>query len=121
MQVVAEIGGGVEAGASAEGFEALGEEAAHAVGGGLIVAGGFDLDEFADGADESGLFGFEVAETVGPVGIFFGHVSYAPSGLDHIGFGNPRLAPWAAIFRRFRGWGSLRVSAASTLRAKRTV
>src|SRR5450755_1645429 len=31
------------------------------------------------------------------------HVSYAPPGLGHFSLSHPRLAPWAAIFRRFRG------------------
>ena len=57
LQVVAESVGGMHSGASAEGFESFGEEPGHAVRGGFVVAGGFDLDEFADGADERVLLG----------------------------------------------------------------
>ena len=60
LQVVAEVGGVVNVGVAADGFEVSGEEGAHAVGGGLVVAGGFDLDELADGLDDFFLAGFEV-------------------------------------------------------------
>ena len=64
LQVVAVVFG-VDAGARAtEGFEGAGEKGAHAIGGGLMVAGRFDLDELADGFEERVLARFEVAEAV---------------------------------------------------------
>ena len=49
-----------------DGFEIPGEEGAHAVGGGLVVAGRFDLDELADGLDDFFLAGFEIEEALAP-------------------------------------------------------
>jgi len=51
---------------SADRFEISGEEGTHAVGGGLVVAGRFDLDELADGLDNFFLAGFKVEEAVAP-------------------------------------------------------
>jgi hypothetical protein len=59
----------MNASASAHGLEAPGEERAHAVGGRLVVAGRFDLDELADGLNDFFLAGFEVAEALGPEGV----------------------------------------------------
>ena len=66
LHAVAEIGGGMHLQVSTEGFEIAGEECAHAVGGGLVVTGRFDLDELADGLDDFFLAGFEVAQALGP-------------------------------------------------------
>ena len=66
LQAVGVVFGAMDTSASAYGFEAAGEEGAHAVGGGLVVAGRFDLDEFADGLDDLLLAGFKVAEAFGP-------------------------------------------------------
>jgi hypothetical protein len=66
LHAVAVVGSGVDLQVSAEGFEISGEEGAHAVGGGLVVAGRFDLDELADGLDDFFLAEFEVVEALGP-------------------------------------------------------
>ena len=66
LHAVGEVVGVVDARAAADGFEASGEERAHAVGGGLVVAGRFDLDELADGLDDLLLARFEVAQAFGP-------------------------------------------------------
>ena len=77
LQAVGEVFGGMDAGASADSFESSGEEGAHAVGGGLVVAGGFDLDEFADGLDDLLPAGFEVAQALGPDGTVGGSFGFA--------------------------------------------
>ena len=69
LEAVGVVVGVVDAGVSADGFEASGEEGAHAVGGGLVVAGRFDFDELADGLDDLFLARFEVAQALGPDGI----------------------------------------------------
>ena len=66
LDAVGVVFGVVDTRAAAHGFEAAGEERAHAVGGGLVVAGRFDLDELADGLDNLLLAGFEIAEAFGP-------------------------------------------------------
>jgi len=57
---------------SADRFEISGEEGTHAVGGGLVVAGRFDLDELADGLDDFFLAGLEVEEAIAPRWVWWG-------------------------------------------------
>ena len=66
LEVVAEVVGADECGRFRRCFEFVRQGCAHAVGGGLVVAGRFDLDEFADRLDEGGLAGFEVVQAFEP-------------------------------------------------------
>jgi hypothetical protein len=71
LKVVAEFFPAMEMGTSAQQREPLSEMGTHAVGGGFVVAGRFDFNEFANGLEEFVLAGFEVLETV-EVGLIFG-------------------------------------------------
>src|SRR5580700_9301054 len=66
LHAVGEVFGVMHSRASADGFEPSGEESAHAIGGGLVVAGRFDFDKLADGLDDLFLARFEVAQALGP-------------------------------------------------------
>jgi hypothetical protein len=48
-----------------------------------------------------------------------GGLSFAPSGLIHLSFTDPRLAPWAAFFRRFARLGYFAPFAAGDYSAAR--
>ena len=54
LQTVAEVVAAMEMGASAQGFELGREEGGNAVDCWLVVAGGFDFDEIANGVDDLG-------------------------------------------------------------------
>src|SRR5215472_3492704 len=88
LDVVGIVFGAVGAGASAEGFETGGEQGAHAVGSELVVAGGFDFDEFTDGLDESVVTDGEILQAVVPVeggvrgGFFCGHGLFFETRFD---------------------------------------
>lgn len=69
LHAIGEIGGAMDARFSAERFEVAGEHGAHAVAGELVVAGGFDFDEFANGFDEGILARFEVMQVFRPEGV----------------------------------------------------
>ena len=69
LHAVGVVFGVVHASVSTDGFETSREECAHAVGSGLVVAGGFDFDELANGLDDLFLARFEVAQALGPDGI----------------------------------------------------
>jgi hypothetical protein len=80
LDAVGVVTGLVDAGAAAYGFEAAGEERSHAVGGGLVVTGRFDLDELADGLDNLLLADLEIAQAFGPDRV----------GLERLGAGSLR-------------------------------
>ena len=71
LQTVAEIVAAMELRASAERFELGREECGDAVDRWLVVAGGFDLDEFANRFDYLGLMFREIAQAIGPRGLRF--------------------------------------------------
>ncbi len=66
LYVIAEVVGVVDAHAAAERFEFLREKDAHAIGGGLVVAGRLDFGKLADGAHEFFLLAFEIAQAIAP-------------------------------------------------------
>jgi 3-hydroxyacyl-[acyl-carrier-protein] dehydratase len=66
LQAVAEVMAAVEFSSPAEGFEFLGEKGGDEVDGVLVIAGGFDLDEFANGVHDSVLTFREIAKAFGP-------------------------------------------------------
>jgi hypothetical protein len=68
LQIVGELFGAMNACASAKGLEAPGEQGAHTIAGQFVVAGGFNLDELADGFDEGLLPIFEVLQPFVPNG-----------------------------------------------------
>jgi hypothetical protein len=68
--------------ASADCFEASGEKCAHAIGCGLVVAGRFYFDKFANRLDDLILAGLEVSQALGPDGVcheWFGTIFLGPS------------------------------------------
>ena len=72
LEAVAEMFGAVEARTATDEGELFGDESGYTVSGRLVVARGLDLDEFADGLEESVLAGLEIVETVfGSAGCFF--------------------------------------------------
>jgi hypothetical protein len=71
LEVVSEIFGAMQLRVATDEGKLLRDKSAHAVGGGFVVAGRFDFDEFANGLKECVLAGLEVVETI-EVGLIFG-------------------------------------------------
>ena len=67
LQTVAEVGAAMELSASAQRFELTREERGDAVDCGLVVAGRFDFDEFANRVDDLVLMLREIAQAIGPL------------------------------------------------------
>jgi hypothetical protein len=66
LHAVGEILSAVYERSTADRLETSGKEGAHAVCRGLVIAGRFDFDKFADGLDDLILASFEVAQPLGP-------------------------------------------------------
>jgi hypothetical protein len=64
LQIVAVLFGTMDMRTPAEFGELVGEMSAHAIGSGLVIAGGFDFYEFADGLEKAVKARFEVMETI---------------------------------------------------------